>query len=279
MNNSNRQAEPSASFTLADVYFVIFRHKWKIIFLSLAGIVAAAAFYMLHPPLYQSEAELLIRYITDSHPISAPTDDTTMTSPNNPGGGAIDSEMRILTSFDLAQQVAATIGPERILAKAGGGKDPIKAAALVRSGLIVEAADKSSVIDIIFQHPDPTIVQPVLNEVIADYLNKHTEIHQALGTEDDFLTEETTQLRSQIAQTERELMIVKTNAGIISLDDAKKNVADQISKIQGQLLDVQVELAIHGGGMGDKQYGFVRHRSEKQTNNKYCGCGNTFRPY
>jgi len=27
MNNSNRQAEPSGTITLGDVYFVIFRHK------------------------------------------------------------------------------------------------------------------------------------------------------------------------------------------------------------------------------------------------------------
>jgi polysaccharide biosynthesis transport protein len=247
--NNNRHTESSGGITLGQIYFVIFRHKWKIIILSLIGITSAGVFYLLKPPLYQSEAELLIRYITDVHPISAPADNTTMTSANNPGGGAIDSEIRILTSFDLAQQVATTVGPEKILAKLGGGKDPIKAAAVVRSGLIVEAAEKSSVIDIIFQHPDPTIVQPVLNEIITDYLNKHTEVHQAPGTEDDFLTDETTQLRSQIAQTERELMSAKTNAGIISLEDTKKTVGDQISKIQGQLLDIEVELATRQGGL------------------------------
>ena len=67
---------------MGDVYFVIFRHKWKIIILSLVGITAAGVFYLLKPPLYQSEAELLIRYITDVHAVSAPADNTTMTSAN-----------------------------------------------------------------------------------------------------------------------------------------------------------------------------------------------------
>src|SRR6266850_4395146 len=66
MNNNNRPAESSGSMTLGDVYFVVFRHKWKIILFALAGLVAAATFYFLNPPLYQSEAELFIRYITDS---------------------------------------------------------------------------------------------------------------------------------------------------------------------------------------------------------------------
>jgi polysaccharide biosynthesis transport protein len=248
--NNNRQAESSATMTLGDVYFVLFRHKWKIIILSLAGIVAASAFYLLRPPLYQSESELLIRYISDNRPVSSSTDNTTMTTPSNPGGGIIDSEIKILTSFDLAQQVASTIGPEKILAKAGGGKDVIAAAAVVRSGLNVEAGDRSSVIQITFKHPDSTIVQPVLNEIITDYLNKHSEIHQAFGTEDDYLTEETTQLRSEIAKTEMDLMSAKTNVGIISLDDTKRGMSEQIEKIQGQLSDVEVELAFRQGLSG-----------------------------
>ena len=247
--NNNRQVEQSVSITLGDVYFMIFRHKWKIIFLSAAGIVAAAVFYFLHPPLYQSDAQLFIRYITD---IQKPTpdqnnSDTTTMSLAAQGGSVINSEIQILKSFDLAQQVAIAIGPEKILAKAGGGKDPINAAILVRNGLIIEPAPNSSVIDILFQHPDPSVVQPVLREVINDYQNKHQEIHQELGTEGDFLNDQTTQLRAEIAQTEGELMSAKTNVGVISLDDAKKTVEDQIAKIQGQLLDVEVDLATRQG--------------------------------
>ncbi|MEI6193527.1 MAG: Wzz/FepE/Etk N-terminal domain-containing protein [Verrucomicrobiota bacterium] len=243
MNNNNRPAESSAGLTLGDVYFVVFRHKWKIITIAIAGIVAAAVFYFSHPPLYESQAELFVRYITDTRSVSAPDNGSSMTTTRDVVGvGVINSEMEILRSFDLAQQVAATIGPEKILAKAGGGKDIITAAAVVRGGLQVEGSPYSSVISLVFQHPDPTVVQPVLNEIIAGYLTKHSEIHQALGTSDDFLAEETTQLRAQIAQTERELMAAKTNAGIIFLEDTKKSVAQQIAKIHEQLLEAELNL-------------------------------------
>ncbi len=52
--------------TVGDIYYVLFRHKWKIILLSLAGIVAAVAFYYLKPPPYQSQAELLIQYVPEA---------------------------------------------------------------------------------------------------------------------------------------------------------------------------------------------------------------------
>lgn len=226
---------------MGDVYFVIFRHKLKIISIAAAGVVAAAAFYLLNPPLYQSDAKLFISYITDTRPVSAPADNSTMTATGGRDGGVINTEIQILTSYDLAKQVAATIGPEKILAKMGGGKDLFAAAAVVKNGLMVGGAPNSSVIDIIFQHPDPAIVQPVLNEIIADYRSKHSEIHGSIG-QDDIAAEEMTQLRTQIAKTEQDLMVAKTNAGIISLEDAQRSVTEQIAKIRGQLLDAELDL-------------------------------------
>jgi polysaccharide biosynthesis transport protein len=241
MNHNNRPVESSGSMTLGDIYFVIFRHKWKIITLSLAGIVAAVMFYMLHPPVYQSEAQLFIRYITDLHPVSAPLDNGNITAPGDRGGGIINAEISILTSFDLAKQVAATIGPEKILAKVGGGKDLLAAAGVVHGGLAAYAPPNSSVIGVVFYHADPTVVQPVLAEVIADYQSMHKEIHGSLGT-DDFAADAAMNLRAQIAQTERDLMIAKTNAGIISLEDAQNSVAGQITVIRSQLLTVELDL-------------------------------------
>ena len=235
---------------MGDVYFVVFRHKLKIIFLALSGAVAAAAFYLLNPPLYQSEAQLFIRYINDTRPVSAPANDSSvMNAPGDRGGGVINAEIQILKSFDLAKQVAATIGPEKILAKAGGGKDLLAAAAMVHGGLTVGAALNSSVIDIMFQHSDPAIVQPVLNEIITDYQSKHLEIHGAFGT-DDFVADETTLLRQQIANTERELMMAKTNAGIISLEDAQRSVTEQITKVRGQLFDAELDLETRRATVG-----------------------------
>lgn len=249
MNNNNRPAEATSSITLGDVYFVIFRHKWKIAIISLLGVMAAAAFYFLNPPVYQSEAELFIRYITDSRPVSALGDNSTMTSPDTRGNGIINAEAQILQSFDLSKLVATAIGPQRILAKVGGGNDPMIAAAVVHAGLSVETANYSSVIGITFRHRDPTIVQPVLDAVITEYLGRHSEIHGSVGT-DDFAAEEATQLRAQIAQTERDLMVAKTNAGIISLEDSKRSQAEQIASVREQLLNAELDLETRRALMG-----------------------------
>ena len=208
------------------------------------GILAAAAIHEFRPPPYQSEAKLFIRYVvTDSQMPGPPGDDVRTKSPDRGGETIMGSELQILTSVDLAMQVAQTIGPEKILAKSGGGNSLNRAASVINSGLVVEVAPRSSVIDLKFNNADPLIVQPVLQEIIDRYLKMHVEIHRAVGIIGDFLTQETDQLRSRLAQTEDDLRRAKNKAGVISLEDTKKSFADQMSRIQQQIFDAQADLA------------------------------------
>jgi uncharacterized protein involved in exopolysaccharide biosynthesis/Mrp family chromosome partitioning ATPase len=240
--NNPRHAEPPG-ISLGDIYFVLFRHKRKIIFLAAAGVIVAAAYYFLNPPQFQSEAKLFIRYVVDARSPNSATSSNQQISPAELGESIINSEIQILTSFDIAEEVATNIGPEKILAKSGGGDDVVRAANVVRKNLIVNAPKDSSVIDIIFQSPDRAIVQPVLAEIVADYLDKHLQVHQAIGASDDFLTEETAQLGSQISQTENELRAAKSSAGFISTAEAEKFYGDQIAKIREQLFEAETALA------------------------------------
>src|SRR5215469_16789241 len=104
------QNKDPPAFTPGDIYFILFRHKWKIILLSLAGIAGAMAYWWYCPPPFQSEAKLFIRYVLDSHSVNANPKNAQMTSPDEMGQSIINSEMEILTSYDLAQQAAKDIG-------------------------------------------------------------------------------------------------------------------------------------------------------------------------
>ncbi|MGD0059688.1 MAG: Wzz/FepE/Etk N-terminal domain-containing protein [Verrucomicrobiia bacterium] len=242
--NDRQTMNQRSRLTLDDVYYVLFKHKWKIITCSTVGLLGAVALVAFRPPIYESEAKLFIRYVLDSKSPSPTPDGSRMISSYD-GQTVINSEIEILNSLDLAEQVVDTIGPEKILAKAGGGKDRIRAAEVVRKGLVVEVPNKSNVMRILFQHPDPDIVQPVLTGLIDSYFRKHVEIHQAFGVVDDFLSQETDQLRAQLAQTEEELHQARNKAGVISLEDSKKDYTDQIAKIRQEIFDAEAELAEH----------------------------------
>ncbi len=231
-----------AGLNLGDIYHVLFRHKWKILTIWTIGIIAAASLWFAWPVKYESHAELLVRYVMDTRSL-IPVNGGDIQTPGGRGGGIIGSEMAILQSFDLAKEVAQTIGPSNILAKVGGGTNLNAAAAVIRKGLTVDSGKDSAVILAAFQHPDPTIVQPVLTQIIASYLVKHAEVHQSAGTLDEVLTRQTDQLRTELQQTEQELRDVQAKAGIISLDDSKKAYTEQMARIRESLFAAEAELA------------------------------------
>jgi hypothetical protein len=60
--------------------------------------------------------------------------------------------------------VATAVGPQRLLAKAGGGNEIGAAADLVKVDLRVFVPQASNVIHITFQHSDFELVRPVLSK-------------------------------------------------------------------------------------------------------------------
>ncbi len=233
--------------TLGDVYYILFRHKWKILVFAAAGIAAALVLPRFSPKIYQSEAKLLIRYILDSHAPSHPGEsDSRMKSLDDGAANIINTEIEILSSLDLAQEVATNIGPDRILGTKSGG-DVNAAASVIRYGLTVDDPNKGDVIRLVFRHSDYELVQPVLHEIIRTYLERHAEIHSAVGAYDDFLTHETDELRTRLKNTEDALRAAKTNLNIVSVEDSRKIFGDQMARIQQSLFDADAELAEREG--------------------------------
>src|SRR5579862_7271023 len=233
---------PQSRMTLEDIYFVLFRRKWMILGFSLAGILGALAVCLIKPPQYKSEAELSLSAL-EAKPISVPGEETRPM--NAPSEDIIDTEIDILKSLDLAQQVVQALTPAKILAGRGGGaetNDATEAAYFIQRRLTVESALGSSVIHITFQHPDKEIVQPALSEIIDGYFVKHFKMRGG-GVFGDFLTNETTRLRGELIQTEKQIQQAQSEAGVISTEDSTAAYSSQITKLRDQMSGAEEELA------------------------------------
>ena len=231
--------------SLGDVYYIVFRHKWKIVGCFLAGLVLSATFFALESPQYYSEAKLLVRYIISESKMSGPNANsaTAKILADERGESIMATEQEILSSIDLAEEVTKVITPEKILAKAGGGKDLPRAMKVFREGLKVAVPKGSTVIHVNFRHNDPDIVQPVLREVLDRYLKLHVSTHRASGMLGDSLAQEADTLRARLAQTEADLRSETSRAGVISLESAKESYATQMTAIRREVLGYEAELA------------------------------------
>src|SRR5436190_23773887 len=109
-NKPGSAEAPSSGMNLADVYYIIFRHKWKIVAFSILGLIAAGVISVVKPALYGSEAKLIVRYVVESRmPTGVAGNNSDIKRPDSRGDNIMNSEMEILTSLDLAREVADQI--------------------------------------------------------------------------------------------------------------------------------------------------------------------------
>ena len=254
MQNHDRQNQ-APGLSLADIYYILFRHKWKIIVLSAAGFLAAALIYFQQPLVYSSEAKLYIRYVLEARlPTSGLGSDPQIKTPDAGGANIINSEIEIIKSWDLAAQVVDAIGPGKIIGTGGGDTNKNLAVAILRTGLTLESLPRSDILRIVFRHPNSEIVKLVLTQLIDAYRLKHVEIHRSIGAFDDVLTQQTDALRSQLAQTEADLRKAKTNLGLMSIEDAKKAYTEETSEASVTVLSEAQ--SFHGQTSEDEQIRF-----------------------
>src|SRR5205807_8411797 len=264
MAETRREPQHHSGMHLSDILFALFKRKWTVILFALWGIIAAATFYFLFPPVYESQAKLLVRYVLERSAVD-PIDGTKPTfQTSNDSDRVIGAEIEILTSWDLAMQVAQTIGPKRLLAPAPV-PDPVKrvteavglkqllrpsevsatetdAARSIILGLKVLSNKGSNIIFISYENRSPEMATLVLQELLSRYFVKHLEVHRSAGAF-DFVSQQTDQVRTRLNQTEDALKSLRNKTGVVSLKDGSTALTAEAAKTQEDLNAAEAELA------------------------------------
>ena len=97
-------------------------------------------------------------------------------------------------------------------------------------------------IQLSFNASNPELAQAFLSKLIDNYLRKHIAIHSDLGVS-DFLSRQTDQMRTRLAETEEQLRSLLNSAGVISVADAKISVARRIDLLKQGIQEAEVSLA------------------------------------
>jgi uncharacterized protein involved in exopolysaccharide biosynthesis/Mrp family chromosome partitioning ATPase len=230
------EAEDQGSgFNVNEILIILFKHKWKILVCAAIGLVAAAVVYMKWPRLYVSEAKLMVQYVLDKSVID----------PESAGGARRDdsilnSELEILTSWDLALKVAEDIGMRRLVPEAGDAGTVNQAAGVISGGLAVFAG-RSNVISVSYKNPNPELAPLVLTELIENYFKKHLEVHRSPNF--DFVAQQNLLVQANLRTIEDELKQRKGEAKITSLTDSFVSLSRELADCQGQVNSAEAELA------------------------------------
>ena len=229
-----------SNLNVTEALAAVFKHKGKIVFCALLGLSAAAAVYFFYPPLYQSQAKLLVRYVLDRSPVDPGENSTSALGKTN--DSVINSEVEILKSWDLATQVAEAVGFRKLVPQMGDAANATMAAGVVSSGLEVGARQGSDILFVSYTSRDPQLATTVLDELVNRYFVKHLEVHRSAAAF-DFVTRQSDQVRARLNQTDDALKALKTKAGITSVADNTGTLSADVVKIEDQYLAAEAELA------------------------------------
>src|SRR6266566_5303615 len=238
MAEIRRETHQHSGLNLSAILFALFKRKWTILICAAVGIMAAAAFYFFYPPVYESQAKLLVRYVLERSAVDSI--DSTNAAPAaaaTSNDRVIGAEIEILTSWDLAVQVAQAIGPKRLHAATESD-----AAGTISSGLKAISSKGSNIIFVSYKNRDPQIATLVLQELLSRYFVKHLEVHRSAGAF-DFVTQQTDQVRTRLNQTEDALKSLRDKTGIVSLEEGSKALTTEAAKTREDLNAAEAELA------------------------------------
>lgn len=212
MKSANEKPAQSG-FSIHDILYVIFKHKWKIIFLTLAGLLASGMMYynVVQNPTFESTAKVNIRYFVEVLPNS----DAQVRS------GGLATEVEILTSRDTAIAVAEEVGPEVLLPDAEKPVSGEDAAGIVSGGLTVKipAVGKkksSNMLYLSYRHSDPDLAVEVLQKTIDTYFIKHLNYHRSPEAFAEYAKKADKAL-SVLRQTEAEINRIKSESGVLTI--------------------------------------------------------------
>ena len=234
MKQSTSEANPGSEhpgLNVNDLLILLFKHKWKLLVSTAVGLIGAAAVYFLQPPVYVSQAKLLVRYVVEKSPVDS-IESAAGAGSSRMNDSIINSEVEILTSWDLAMQVAQTLGAKRLLPRAGDAATLGEAASSISSGLKVTPTKGSNVMFVAYQNRDRELAAIVLNELVDSYFKKHLEVHRT--GDFTFISQRTLLLQSELRNTEEELKQKKEEAKVLSLPSSQHPRSNKNDRSRGE---------------------------------------------
>lgn len=232
-------APPTISgWTKPELVTAIFRRKWLIVTLfgSIAALTLALVLFL--PNQYQSRMRILVKN-TRADVVITPE----RTNSPNVGGEVtetqINSEIALLTSKDLLEQVVRETGLDRSAPSSlwSKGVPPVERAVLqLEKDLEIAAGKKADIIEITYTGRSPEVAAAVLQSLSKLYLEKHLKLHRPPGTQ-EFFQAQTSQFGTQLQQVEGNLASFQKEKNFISLDQEKQLNLQKMAEARSRYLE------------------------------------------
>lgn len=221
---SNPEMQP---VNIIQMFSIVFKHRWKIICLFLAAVLATPIAYSLIPKRYQATAILAVS-LGREHAKLAIGEDANLGRPVL--ADAVRTEMTILTSPEVLDAVVEEIGVQRLLQRpprelptwlepAAGwlvqSDEPLKTPTrqmpaefsrlILRGMLDIQNPKNSNAMYVMATHSDPNLAATIANTLVRVYRSKRLDVLGSDSRARAFLDEKIREYQQKAKATEMRL--------------------------------------------------------------------------
>lgn len=244
---------------------VFFRHKGKmaIVFCTILALFVVGL--IVYPRSYTSETRMFVRLGKESVSLDPTATMHETISVNESRESEINSELEILRSRALLEDVVNQLGADEVLSRGSQGTPgwldslrlPLEAASTWLNGgvsadekainqleksISISSPRKSSVLIVQCKASDPRKAQKILDSFVGAYQVRHGKANRTAGSY-DFFVSQTKLLDEQLADAKEELRDAKNEDGVASIEGQRANVEAQANAIEVAMLENQRALS------------------------------------
>ena len=254
---------PSRATLMRDSFTILFRHKARAVAFLAATVATAWFFTAREAATYTSEAMMLLRQGRENVSLDPTVTTGEMSPVRQEWDQTMNSEVAILRSRELTEEVTDRLGPATLLASfpprtppLGGwrlrerlrrlvpGVDPAPAPpspgktrnaaiTLLSDAVKVEAMERSNVIRVSCTLGNPDLAQRVVTEMLALCGARHTAAYSRPGSL-EFFQAQTADCRQRLRQADEALRRTKNELCIASLETEREATAKRIAELRTQ---------------------------------------------
>ncbi|MDP9052693.1 MAG: Wzz/FepE/Etk N-terminal domain-containing protein [Acidobacteriota bacterium] len=235
----------------------IFRRRRRqivITFLLTLGIIALATW--LAPEKYQAHMKILVRNQRASIIVTNGVE-AQLSQPNEVSETEINTEIELLSSYDLLRQVVTASGlanekGEPNVTPAEAQRLAVERAVVkLQRDLKISPARKTDVIEVIYTSENPRKAVEVLRQLTSSYLEYHLRVHGSPGTRDFFL-QEASRYQNDLKEIESKLTNFRLKNDIVLFQDQKSEIMKQAEDANSALLAADAAIRDYAGKIADE---------------------------
>jgi len=240
------QDEALTPLQIRTAFYIMKKHKWKILALFLFMVITAAVGSLMLTPIYQASSQLLVKPGREDVYVS-PTRDSPAVIDYASQDEKVNAEIAILKSSSLVAELVDRVGvnhlygyPDRTLKGKLFKKNqkpeipPIeKVRKSVLKNLQVSRIPKSNAIKVTFNWPDPVIAARAVNELVDLYFVQHLKVHANPQTY-ALLEQQAKKWELKLKESEKQLEDFKRLHAITSLPQQRTILLTSLSEAESQ---------------------------------------------